>query len=95
MKTSKKFFRNLKIKIIIFFINEITVIIICFYYIIIFTIIYKKSQISLLLNYLISILEDLIKSLIISSIIVLTRKIGISCLNKYVYNTSKYINEKF
>ena len=95
LKTLKKFFRNLKIKIIIFFITEITVVIICFYYIIIFTIIYNKSQLSLLYNYLTSIFEDLIKSLIVSSIIVLTRKIGISCLNKYIYNTSKYINEKF
>ena len=95
LKTLKKFFRNLKIKIIIFFITEITVVIICFYYIIIFTIIYNKSQLSLLYNFLTSIFEDLIKSLIVSSIIVLTRKIGISCLNKYIYNTSKYINEKF
>ena len=95
LKVLEKFFRNLKIKIIIFFINEITVVIISFYYIVIFTIIYNKSQTSLVINYLWSLLEDLIKSLIITIIIVLTRKIGISCSNKYIYNTSKYINEKF
>ena len=95
LKTLKLFFRNLKIKIILIFITEIIVIIICFYYIIIFTIIYYKSQKSLLLNYLTSIFQDLIKSLIISFIIVLTRKVGIFCLNKYIYNTSKYINENF
>ena len=91
----KKFFRNLRIKLIIFFCLEIFVIIICFYYIVIFTIIYSRSQTSLLINYLYSLLEDIIKTLIISLIIVITRKIGISCLNKYFYNTSKYINEKF
>ena len=95
LKVLEKFFRNLKIKIIIFLISEITVVIICFYYIVIFTIIYNKSQTSLVINYVASLLEDLIKSLIVSIIIVLTRKIGISCSNKYIYNTSKYINEKF
>ena len=95
LKTLKKFLRNLKIKIIIFFFTEIIVIIICFYYIVIFTIIYNKSQLSLLINYLSSILEDLIKSLIVTTVIVLTRKIGIFCSNKYIYNTSKFINQKF
>ena len=95
MKILNKFFRILKIKIIIFLITEIFVIIICFYYIVIFCIIYKRSQMSLLINYLSSLAEEIIKALIISSIVVLTRKIGISCLNKYIYNTSKYINEKF
>ena len=95
LKTLTKFFKMLKIKIFIFFITEIIVIILCFYYIVIFCVIYSKSQLSLLINYLSSIIEELIKALIISSIIVITRKIGISCSNKYIYNTSKYINDKF
>ena len=95
LKTLKKFLRNLKIKIIIIIVTEIIVIIICFYYIVIFTIIYNKSQLSLLINYLWSIFEDLIKSLIVTTVIVLTRKIGIFCSNKYIYNTSKFINQKF
>ena len=96
LKILHKFFRNLKIKISIFFITEIIVIIICFYYSVIFCIIYNKSQNSLFINFGLSIFEDLLfNSLIVSIIIVITRKIGISCSNKYIYNTSKFINEKF
>ena len=95
LKALTKFFKILKIKILIFFITEIIVIILCFYYIVIFCVIYSKSQLSLFINYLSSIIEELIKALIVSSIVVITRKIGISCSNKYIYNTSKYINDKF
>ena len=95
LKALTKFFKILKIKILIFFITEIIVIILCFYYIVIFFVIYSKSQLSLFINYLSSIIEELLKAVIISSIIVITRKIGISCSNKYIYNTSKYINNKF
>ena len=53
----------------------------CFYYIVIFCIIYSKSQVSLLTNYLLSLVEGLITSVIITILIVLTRKIGMSCSN--------------
>ena len=89
------FFRNVKIKIFLFYLKAVLVIACCFYYIIIFFIIYKKSRISLLINYLSSLLEGLITSFIISIIIAITRKLGLIYLNRYIYNTSKYINNKF
>ena len=90
-----KILRNIKIKIFIFIIEEVLIFVCCFYYIVIFCIIYSYSRISLLINYLTSLLEGLITSIIISITIVVTRKIGIFYLNRYLYNTSKYINNKF
>ena len=95
LKNLLTFFKYLKIKLIIFFIIEIIIIFTCFYYIVIFCIIYSKSQGSLLTNYLTSLLEGLITSIAISIIILVTRKIGLVCANQYLYNTSKFINNKF
>ena len=95
LKIVKKFFKSLKIKMIIFCVTELIIYLFSVYYIVIFCIIYNKSQTSLLLNYLISLLEEIIKSLFVTIIIVLIRKIGIICSNPYLYNTSKYINEHF
>ncbi len=50
---------------------------------------------SLLINYLYSLLEGLIKSLIITGTIVISRRIGILFKSLYLYNTSKYISDKF
>ena len=90
-----KFFSVLKIKMFIFFIKEVIVIAICFYYIVIFCIIYSYSRKSLLFNYFSSLVEGLITSLIIAIIITIIRKIGLSYTNKYFYNASKYLNDKF
>ena len=46
-------------------------------------------------NYATSLIEDIIKSIIAAIIITISRRIGLVCLNKYLYNTSKYINSKF
>ena len=89
------FFKNLKKKFLFFFLEEIILIGCCFYYIVIFWIIYNYSRISLLINYISSLLEGLITSVVISIIIVITRKIGLLFFNRYIYNTSKYINDKF
>jgi len=90
-----KFLKFLKIKMVFFIITIFILVSGCFYYIVIFCIIYSKSQVSLLTNYFLSLLEGLITSVIITILIVITRKIGISCSNSYIYNTSKYINKKF
>ena len=90
-----KFLKLLKIKIVLFLINEILIICFCFYYIVIFCSVYAKTQISLLFNYFTSFLEGIIKSIIVSILIAITRKIGINFLNKYFYNTSKYLNSHF
>ena len=89
------FFKYLKLKFIFFLFSEIIIISACFYYIVIFFIVYSYSKISLIINYLYSLLEELITSISISIIIVVTRKIGISCSNKIIYNVSKFINNKF
>ena len=95
LKILEKLLKRFNLKILISFILRMLIICIYFIYIAVFCIIYKKSQTSLLMNYLTSLLEDLIKALIVSVIVVISRKIGISCLNRYIYNTSKYINEHF
>ena len=95
IESINRFLRNIKIKYFIFIIEEILLISCCFYYIVIFYIIYSYSRISLLINYLTSLLEGLITSIIISITVVILRKIGIIYLNPYFYNTSKFINNKF
>ena len=90
-----KYIKSLKQKIIIFIIIEIIIILGCFYYIIIFFIIYSKSRKSLLINYLVSLLETLLKSIVISTIITISRKLGIIYKNVYLYNFSKFIDHNF
>ena len=90
-----KFIKILKIKVMLYFLIEALIICFSFYYIIIFCILYNNSQISLLINYLMSILESLILSTFICIVIAVTRKVGINYLNKNIYNTSKYINNSF
>ena len=102
IKYKMHFYRNLKqlllflkIKFICFFISQLIVIFICIYYIVIFGVKYPNSQKSLIVNYCYSLVESIITSFGISLIILITRKIGLSCSNKQLYNTSKYINSKF
>ena len=68
------FMKKLKIKIIIFIINEVLIISLCFYYIIIFCIVYSYSRLSLLYNYFISLLEDILKEIVITLLISSLRK---------------------
>ena len=91
----QKFLKYLRIKLVCFVISQLIITGLCMYYIVIFCIIYSQSQKSLLVNYIYSILESIIISIGITTIILITRKIGLSCLNKKMYNTSKYINSKF
>ena len=85
----------LKLKMFLFILIEIILVGACFYYIVIFCIVYSKSQMSLLINYLYSLLEGLIKSLIVTATIVICRQLGLIFKSSYIYNTSKYINENF
>ena len=95
LRNIHNFFKYLKLKFICFFLCEIFIIYCCFYYIVIFCIVYSKSKGSLIVNYLTSLLEGLITSISITMAILTTRKIGLACSNHYLYNTSKFINEKF
>ena len=89
------FYKYLRIKFVFFFLGEIMVIACCYYYIVIFCIIYSKSRESLVVNYLSSLVEGLVTSVAISILVLITRKIGLSCFNKHFYNVSKYINNRF
>ena len=92
LKVCKNFIKIITIQAIIFFSISIISIIICFYYLVIFCKIYKKSQISLLTNYIISFLEGFVIKIIIIIIIVACRKFGLCYKNKYIYNTSKFFD---
>ena len=89
------FLKRLKLKMLLFIVKEILILLLCFYYIIIFCIIYSFSRLSLLYNYFYSLLEDIIKSILIACLVSILRKTSLSLLNRYIYNTSKYINNKF
>ena len=91
----KKFFLFLRIKFVCFFICQILILAICMYYIVIFCILYKRSQESLIVNYCYSLVESLLTSFAITFIIIITRKIALSCMNKELYNVSQFINSKF
>jgi surface protein len=91
----KKLLSYLKIKFIWFYISQFIFMANCIYYTVIFCILYSRSQISLIINFCYSFIESIITSFIIAFIILATRKIGLCCLSKELYNTSKYINNKF
>ena len=95
LRVFKIIMREIIIRVIIFFIFEILIIIFCTYYLFIFFTIYHKSQMSLLTNYLISLIESWALNILIAILIVLFRKIGIFFKNKYIYNTSKYFDKNF
>ena len=90
-----QYFRFLKIKFTCFLFSEIMIISACYYYIVIFCIVYKFSRISLLINYIMSLVEGLITSVAITIIIFVSREIGLKFLNKIFYNLSKYVNDRF
>ena len=90
-----RFISYLKIKFICFFIGQLIIFGFSMYYIVIFCVLYRKSQESLIINYCYSMVESIITSFIIAFIIVVTRKIGLVCPNKELYNFSKYINSNF
>ena len=90
-----KFIKIVKIKVVLYFLMEIFIIIFSFYYIIIFCIIYRKSQISLLINYLMSIVETLVLSIFVSIVVAITRTIGLKYAHKTFYNTSKYFDNNY
>ena len=90
-----RFLKLLKIKFFILLISQILAICCCFYYIIIFFIVYTTCKKSLIINFITSLVEGLILSFVISLIVAILRKISIKCLNKHIYNTSKYIDKHF
>ena len=91
----QRLFKLIKIKTSFYYLFSIVISVGITYYLYIFCDIYKKSQISLFINYIIGISESLILSFGISLIISALRYSGLKCKIKYLYRTSVYINNKF
>ena len=87
LKILSNFMLYIKIKVSILSLFHIVIILYCYIYIMIFLIIYSRCQISLLKNYLMSFIDNIVISIAISIIIVITRKIGINFNNKNIYTT--------
>ena len=93
--TFQKLFLVLKIKIFFFFNISFILSIFITLYLLIFCQIYKKSQGSLLINYLMSLIESLSYSVGISLLICILRFLGLKYKLKYIYRTSVFIDDKF
>ena len=93
--TFKKLYLILKIKAIIFFIISFVLTIFIIFYLLIFCQMYKKSQNSLIINYLMSLIESLIYSVGMSLIICILRFIGLKGKYIYLYRTSVYLDQNF
>ena len=88
-------FKLIKIKTSFYYLLSNVISIGIIYYLYIFCEIYKKSQISLFINYIIGTSESLILSFGISLIICVLRYCGLKCKIKNLYRTAIYINNKF
>jgi len=95
LKVCKRFYKILIIQIIIFIIISISFILFCIYYLVIFCKIYSQTQLSLIKAYFVSLFEGIMTNIAIAIVISSTRIYGIKYKNKYIYNTSKYIDGFF
>ena len=91
----KKFRKYLAIKVSAFFIIQTIMNALMCYYLMIFCTIYKNTQISVFINYLLGIIQSLILSLGLSLLISLIRFLSIKYRWRPIYNTSKYLFENF
>ena len=93
--TFKKMYLLLKIKVITFFIISFLSSIFITFYLFVFCQLYERSQGSLIINYLMGLIESFAYSVGISLIICILRLIGIRFKIIYLYRTSVYIDNKF
>ena len=91
----KKIYKYIKIKIFIFFSLSFIACVSMTYYLFVFCQVYEKSQVSLLTNYFLGIVESLITLVATSLIISILRFISLKCKYKNIYRTSVYINNTF
>ena len=91
----KRFRKYLAIKVSAFYIIQTIMNALMFYYLMIFCTIYKNTQISVFMNYLLGIIQSLLLSLGLSLLISLIRFLSIKYRWKSIYNTSKYLFENF
>ena len=95
IKVSNRYYKIILFQIIFFSFLSLDFIAFCIYYLVIFCAIYPKSQISLLKAYFTSLIEGIITNIIIAVVISGSRIYGIRFKNKYIFNTSNYIDKKF
>ena len=94
MVTFKKINRIMKIKVFFFYLSSLILSAFSMIYILIFCQIYKKSQKSLLINYVLGIVESFAYSVGIPIIICILRYISIKYKLKNIYRTSVYLDTK-
>ena len=92
--TFKKLYLVLKIKIFLFYSISFILSLFIALYLIIFCKIYNKSQSSLIVNYIMGLIESLAYSVGVSLIICILRYSGIKLKIINIYRTSVYLNEK-
>ena len=90
-----KFKKYLKLKLSVFYSIEFIYIICICYYLTIFCIVYSKTQLSFLMNYIIGIIDSLLFSFVFSFITSFFRYVSLKFKFKQLYNVSKYLFEKF
>ena len=90
-----KFNKYINIKLISFYIIENLLYLCMCYYLTVFCIVFNKTQISFLTNYVIGMIESLLTSLFLSIVTSFLRYISLANKIKMFYNTSKYLLEKF
>ena len=90
-----KFKKYLSIKLTAFYIIQIIINLCMCYYLMIFCTVYHKTQGSIMVNYIIGILESMTISISLTIIISFIRFLSIKYKCKSIYNTSKYLFEKF
>ena len=90
-----KFKKYLALKLSGFYLIQTILNALMCYYLVIFCTIYNNTQISILINYIVGVIQSLIYSLVLSLLISLVRFISIKYKWKEMYNTSKFLFEKF
>ena len=83
----KRIMRNYKIKVIIFYIIEFVCMIFFWYYVTIFCNIYKKTQLSWLLDCAITIIIRIVIDFLLNMILALLYKLSIGLKNNCLYRT--------
>ena len=90
-----KFRKYLKLRLTIFYIIQFIMKILMTYYITIFCIIYNKSQVSIMINYIYGVIESLGITLLLSIIITIMRFLSLKNRWIQIYRTSQYLYNKF
>ena len=85
--------KYMKINIIIFDLINLIIDLIILYYLSLFCAVYPKTQISLLKNFGVGLVEYIIVFVIIIFVITCLRIIGLKCENRELYETSKYMQK--